>query len=1037
MSLQSRSLATGAAKPEGAAPMAEILLRMEVQRGIQEDMERRTEQDRAQRASVLEDFDNRPVAFMEDDEQDAATRDQVPGLWRGTDLRNRSQEDIHAVDNKPGLWRMESLGQKPERSTGTTSVFNPDMRFGQPARSVTDNSDGIRSFGMAAPKSPQADIKIRRPPANANSTRSFSIKARPSAMDRPAEVLTLSKSPSPEPAQQPPSASHGWPDNEPEDPEITGMKLSQYLGTRESNTPIQQFTPNQVDGEVDMLVVHSEESITAIRDQIVPASPDQLPGSVMLEGESSHASTSGNQAAADPFESKDSSEMAALIPADNGPSHKPAGSAGKKSVQMSSPWAKQKWKRAIANVKTTNMFAQNVGYVERRGTVINDDFANEGKGFSFKKFSQNAAQYLSFTRLLQMADRGIPVVSPNSRKRRYWDMMILVFVIYNAVAVPLDAGFGFEKAHWLNMMEITIDLIFFVDILYNFRTAYVDSQGNLIRDGKKIASTYLKSWFAIDVLASIPFEYVALMLGINVSEQVTLLAFLKTPRLLRLGRLLRFFERMKNANVFRIVRLMATMCLIAHWIACTWHFLYNSFSSLPWIFTSFEEGPDPPASYLVAFYHAFVLMMGDNVGPQNNIEYIFCCVVLVVGACFMATVVGNMALLVSNMNVTAARHRTKMDMVSDAVRYLGMPDEIQERVQEYFDYLSTFSHPGPEGMHVLSELPTSLYEDICALLHVRAIRKVPPFKNCEEPFIMQLVVKLKASVYMPGETIFRGGDVGHEMYLISKGQVAVINNNEEIVAILKDGSYFGELALLATARRVATCTSLTHCDLNVLNSIDLQMTMRDFPYSAEMVKNWAVDRLSQMNPTAMPEPAAQGPEPPPKREPPQRSAPPPKPAMKPRAPAAERGGSMSDSGVRRSYMTSVSPLPGQAPALAAQQSSSMSSGRRASELHGTAMDFHADAMTHGEAERLEDLLHVILGRMDNLDARVAHVSNAVESSQEQGSGVLGELTKGMGGGILGDHPSSSVSQLVRRRSTQLRGVKTAFNLQRLNSNRGE
>ena len=60
----------------------------------------------------------------------------------------------------------------------------------------------------------------------------------------------------------------------------------------------------------------------------------------------------------------------------------------------------------------------------------------------------------------------------------------------------------------------------------------------------------------------------------------------------------------------------------------------------------------------------------------------------------MATVVGNMALLVSNMNVTAARHRTKMDMITDAVRYLGMPDQIQERVQEYFDYLSQFSHPG-------------------------------------------------------------------------------------------------------------------------------------------------------------------------------------------------------------------------------------------------------------------------------------------------------------------------------------------------------
>jgi len=106
--------------------------------------------------------------------------------------------------------------------------------------------------------------------------------------------------------------------------------------------------------------------------------------------------------------------------------------------------------------------------------------------------------------------------------------MILIFVIYNAVAVPLDAGFPtYKKADWLSYGEVAIDVIFFLDIIYNFRTAYVDDQGNMIRDSKKIAGNYLKSWFSIDVLASIPFEWVALGLGINVSEQVTLLAFLK------------------------------------------------------------------------------------------------------------------------------------------------------------------------------------------------------------------------------------------------------------------------------------------------------------------------------------------------------------------------------------------------------------------------------------------------------------------------------------------------------------------------------
>jgi hypothetical protein len=85
---------------------------------------------------------------------------------------------------------------------------------------------------------------------------------------------------------------------------------------------------------------------------------------------------------------------------------------------------------------------------------------------------------------------------------------------------------------------------------------------------------------------------------------------LQTPRLLRLGRLLRFFERMKNANVFKIFRLMATMCLISHWIACVWHFLYMLIPGVPWIFDrqefQIEDAPDP---FLIAFYNSFMLMV--------------------------------------------------------------------------------------------------------------------------------------------------------------------------------------------------------------------------------------------------------------------------------------------------------------------------------------------------------------------------------------------------------------------------------------------
>lgn len=90
-----------------------------------------------------------------------------------------------------------------------------------------------------------------------------------------------------------------------------------------------------------------------------------LPGSVTLQGEPSNASADDNQRC--PFESRESGEMMALIPASSNASNK-----GKRAVQIANPQARKLWKKSINRIITTNVFAKNVGYVERKGTVIND-----------------------------------------------------------------------------------------------------------------------------------------------------------------------------------------------------------------------------------------------------------------------------------------------------------------------------------------------------------------------------------------------------------------------------------------------------------------------------------------------------------------------------------------------------------------------------------------------------------------------------------------------------------------------------------------
>lgn len=54
-----------------------------------------------------------------------------------------------------------------------------------------------------------------------------------------------------------------------------------------------------------------------------------------------------------------------------------------------------------------------------------------------------------------------------------------------------------------------------------------------------------------------------------------------------------------------------------------------------------------------------------------------------------------------------------------------------------------------------------------------------------------------------GELVFKEGEIGQEMYYILSGAVAIISD-EKVLRIIKEGEYFGEVAMLLNASRTAT-----------------------------------------------------------------------------------------------------------------------------------------------------------------------------------------------------------------------------------------
>ena len=102
---------------------------------------------------------------------------------------------------------------------------------------------------------------------------------------------------------------------------------------------------------------------------------------------------------------------------------------------------------------------------------------------------------------------------PYSGWRSSWDIVMIFFVIYNVVLLPMELGLSLEGGSIQATFEHFIDLFFFCDICLNFFTGYIDENNKLIMNHKQIAKHYLGLWFWIDLVATIPFETVLSIIG--------------------------------------------------------------------------------------------------------------------------------------------------------------------------------------------------------------------------------------------------------------------------------------------------------------------------------------------------------------------------------------------------------------------------------------------------------------------------------------------------------------------------------------------
>ena len=166
------------------------------------------------------------------------------------------------------------------------------------------------------------------------------------------------------------------------------------------------------------------------------------------------------------------------------------------------------------------------------------------------------------------------IIDQRSPVLHWWDSLLVIGAIYSTAWTPLAVVFQQARWSYHETTDAVLDVVFTFDMLIRFRTAYRDHGYDVINP-QAIARHYVRGWFMIDLLSSLPINRIfaawttteAVSSGGERMPRVaplTLVDVLALLRIMRIGRLVRKLSEMTGANFLRIMYLMYLFVLFGH-----------------------------------------------------------------------------------------------------------------------------------------------------------------------------------------------------------------------------------------------------------------------------------------------------------------------------------------------------------------------------------------------------------------------------------------------------------------------------------------
>ena len=415
---------------------------------------------------------------------------------------------------------------------------------------------------------------------------------------------------------------------------------------------------------------------------------------------------------------------------------------------------------------------------------------------------------------------------PDGSPKQIWDFALMLFIFWSVLSVPYYICFKIEVTGIWKIFEYITDVFFAIDIAINFFTGVYNSNSNVVNyEWKTIANTYLKGWFVIDIVSTLPFDliYSSMSTESNDGSAMRSLKLLRAIRLVKLLRLVRIFKIVElletafeaidiDPRVVSISTLILGQLFCAHLIACVWYGVSSPVDAyctseatltcnaadeftreeicgikgpcvIPeeentWVY-SMGIGPLSGVSqinrYFLSLYMAYATMTtvgyGDVVAV-NDVERGVAILMMIVSV----TVYGYTIFIVCELLGPNVRENVRQEKMSEYDKLLDKfdtPIELKNRVKIAMQRNLSLREDMLESEKLFEFLPPRVRTSVTNGLYRHWPRQITLFKGFD-PVLRECIFNLlHVMVLNPSEKLFNQGELSTQLYILINGDILV------------------------------------------------------------------------------------------------------------------------------------------------------------------------------------------------------------------------------------------------------------------------